>query len=233
MKTHKKSIRKLKYTAIFDKYQRLKNDYRRKRRRFQKAYFEEVKDRYRKEQPAIDVQLQLNGASIKTDEPDQGMVWDSLSPERVNAINSLFTFATLSQIEERKRRTMAIDALIALCGVQEGSRCPPNEHFMSETKQQLATPSSSLSCSPAPESIPIKCKPTQCIFCIGDGTLSIEKRFKLFHSRGDLKKHFLRKHIKHHSANMPLDCPHPRCKINLNDIMHLRNHAEVIHMTPT
>ena len=233
LKTYKRSMRKLKGTPISDKYQRLKSDYRTKRRRLQKAYLEEVKNRYRKEQPAIDVQLQLNGAPIKTEDPDQGLVQDSLPPERVNAINSLFTFATSSQIEERKRRTMAINALTALCGVQEGSRCPPKEHSIPETKQQLATPPNSLSSSPAPEFIPTECKPTQCIFCIGDETLPTEKRFKTFHAHGDLKKHFSRKHLRYHPPEAPIDCPHPRCKLTLKNTMYLQNHAEEIHKTPT
>ena len=139
------------------------------------AYLEEIKHRYRTEQPAINVQLQLNGMPIKAEDPDpdQGMMQHSLLPIRVNVINSLFTFATSSPTEERERRITAINALTALCRLQEGSRCPPKKYSKPETKQ-LTTPPNSLSSSPAPKSIPIVCKPTQCIFCIGDESLPAE-----------------------------------------------------------
>ena len=232
LKTYKSSIRKLNGTPISDKYRKLKSDYHKKRRRFRNAYLEEVKDRYKKEQPAIDVQLQLNGMPIKAEDPDQAIVQDSLLSERVNVISSLFIFATSFAVEERKTRITAINAVAALCRLQEGSRCPPKEHSVPETKQ-LATPPNSLSSSPAPESIPIICKSTQCIFCIGDESQPAEKRLRAFHARGDLKKHFLRKHARYHLVDAPIDCPHPRCRITFNSIKGLRGHAELIHKTLT
>ena len=73
-KTHRKSIRRLKGTPIYDKYHLVKRDYRRTKRRLQKAYLQEIKDRYRKEQPVIDIQTQIKGAQIKIEDPDKEML---------------------------------------------------------------------------------------------------------------------------------------------------------------
>ena len=83
------------------------------------------------------------------------------------------------------------------------------------------------------QTIPIQCKPTQCILCLGDKGLSTEKRLLSFHSHGDMKKHFNRKHLRHHPDHQPIACPHPRCEATLTGKMHLQNHAEVVHKTPT
>ena len=81
--------------------------------------------------------------------------------------------------------------------------------------------------------IPIECKPTQCIFCLGCEGLPAVTRLKSFASPGDLRKHFHRKHLQHHPKYQSIDCPHPRCAVTLNNTEHLQNHAEVVHKTRT
>ena len=71
------------------------------------------------------------------------------------------------------------------------------------------------------------------MFCLGNKELSAADRLKTFASRGDLKKHFHRKHLRHYLDGQPIVCPHPRCDVTLNDKIHLQSHAEVVHKTPT
>lgn len=68
-----------------------------------KALLSEVKERYKTEQPVIDIQQQLN----------------TFFAERVRAIDALFTFAKNPSGEECQRRVTAINALIALRRKQE------------------------------------------------------------------------------------------------------------------
>jgi hypothetical protein len=83
------------------------------------------------------------------------------------------------------------------------------------------------------EPIPIECLPTQCIFCLGKADLANELRIKTFHSRGDLKKHFERKHLRHIPDGRAIDCPHPACEKRLSNKEHLQNHAAAVHKTFT
>ena len=151
--------------------------------------------------------------------------------ERVQAIDALFTFATSSTEEECQRRAAAINALIEFCKKQE------NQGFRRRKSDiQLKEEQTSLSVSLPPnlsKTFPVECKATQCIFCLGNEELSAPDRLKTFASRGDLKKHFHRKHLRHHPDHQPIACPHPRCDIPLNGTMHLQNHAALVHKTPT
>ena len=131
------------------------------------------------------------------------------------------------------RRTKAITALNSLCRVQEGSRCCSTTRGKTDTKRQVITPPHFKFSTPEAEPDLRVCKPTQCIFCIGDEKLPMAKRLRAFYARGDLKKYFQRKYTRFHPQGKPIDCPHPHCKVTLDNIMHLRNHAERVHQTPT
>ena len=76
-------------------------------------------------------------------------------------------------------------------------------------------------------------KATQCIFYLSNKELSAPNCLKTFASCGDLKKHFHRKYLCHHPDHQPIACPHPSCEATLTGKMHLQNHAEVVHKTPT
>ncbi|KAL9580150.1 MAG: hypothetical protein Q9212_004664 [Teloschistes hypoglaucus] len=187
----------------------------------------EVKERYKKEQPVIDIQRQLKGFPVAEQEALEAAGY--VFAERVHAIDALFTFATSSTEQECQRRVTAINALIALCKKQESQGFRRRKANIKVIEEQTSvSPPPSLS-----ETLSVKCKATQCIFCLGNKDLSAADRLKTFAARGDLKKNFHRKHLRHHPAGQPIACPHPRCDVTLNGTIHLQNHAEVVHRTPT
>jgi hypothetical protein len=121
--------------------------------------------------------------------------------------------------------------LIALCRKQESQGFRRRKANIKVKEKQTL---SSISLSPnLSETFFVECKATQCIFCLDNEELSAADRLKTFASRGDLKKHFHRKHLRHHPNHQPIACPHPRCDVTLNGTRHLQNHAEVVHKTPT
>ena len=147
--------------------------------------------------------------------------------ERIQAIDALFTFTTSSTEEECQRRAAAITALIVLCMKQESQgfrRRKADIQFKEEQTSPSVSSSPNLS-----KTLPVECKATQCIFCLGNEELSAPDRLKTFASRGDLKKHFHRKHLRHHPDYQPIACPHPSCDVTLNGTMHLQNHAALVH----
>lgn len=180
----------------------------------------------------LDIQRQLKGLPVVEEETVQ--VEEYAFMERNRVIQALFTFATSSLEEECRRRVEAINALTALCRLQEARRprCPKPSTSDSRLKRD-AKPPSALDPPILSDSIPIECKSTQCIFCLGEEGLPAVTRLKSFHSRGDLKKHFQRKHLCHHSNSKPIACPHPRCNIELESKMQLQNHAALVHKTLT
>jgi hypothetical protein len=96
--------------------------------------------------------------------------------ERVRAIETLFTFATGSPEEECQRRGAAINALTALCRLQEsqGFRRRKDSSTIKSEQEEIAQAivrRSSLSAS-----LPVECMSTQCIFCLGNEELSAPRR---------------------------------------------------------
>ena len=177
----------------------------------------------------IDIQRQLKGVlSVEL----ETTVEEYIFAERVRVINALFTFAMSSPEEECKRRVEAINALTALCRLQEGQRTyrprPSASPIQLEGNQ---TSPSALKGQNLSDSLPIECRPTQYIFYISQETLPAASRLRSFHSCSDLKKHFHRKHLRHYPEDQPIACPHPRYDITLTGKMHLLNHAEVVYKT--
>ncbi len=180
----------------------------------------------------IDIQRQLKGLPVAEQENLQAAEY--VFAERVQAIDAIFTFATSSTEEECQRRAAAINTLIALCKKQESQgfrRCKTDI----KVNEEQISPSVSLSPNLS-ETLPVECKATQCIFCLGNEELSTADRLKTFASRGDLKKHFHRKHLRHHPDGQPIVCHHPGCDVTLTGKMHLQNHrcgAQDSHLTTT
>ena len=224
----KRSIASAKGTSLYNHYRQAYQAHRNLRRRHEKALLTEVKERYKKEQPVIDIQHQLEGLPVAEQEDLQAAEY--IFAERVQAIDALFTFAT-SSTEECQRRAAAINALIALCKKQENQGFRRRKADIQVTEEQTSpsvSPPLNLS-----KTLPVECKATQCIFCLGNEELSAPDRLKAFASRGDLKKHFQRKHLRHHPDHQPIACPHPSCNVTLNGTMHLQNHAALVHKTST
>jgi len=225
----KRSIASTKGTPLYDHYRQAYQAHRNLKRRHEKALLTEVKERYKKEQPVIDIQRQLKGLPVAEQERRQAAEY--VFVEQAQAIDALFTFATSSTQEECQRRAAAINALVALCKKQESQgfrrRKVDNKVKEEQTSSSVFVPPN------LTETLLVECKATQCIFCLGNEKLPTTDRLKTFASRGDLKKHFHRKHLRHHPDGQPIVCPHPRCDVTLNGTLHLQNHAENVHKTPT
>lgn len=142
------------------------------------------------EQPVLDIQRQLKGLPVVEEEKVQTEEYAFMEHNRV--IQALFTFATSSLEEECRRRVEAINAMTVLCCLQEARRPRSPKISISDIKLNPLSVFDSQSLS---DSIPIEFKSTQYIFYLGEKGLPAVIRLKSFHSPGDLKKHFQRKHF--------------------------------------
>ena len=71
------------------------------------------------EQPVADIEQQLGGLPVAEKPPDK---YEYVFIERRRTVNALFTFAITSSHEECKRRSEAINALVALSSLQGAER---------------------------------------------------------------------------------------------------------------
>ncbi|WPH04370.1 Hypothetical protein R9X50_00726000 [Acrodontium crateriforme] len=195
----------------------------------------ETKACFRKQQPIADIDIQLGETPIELEHVIPQRAQALFSKERCRAIGALFTFATDDPAEQCKRRSEAISAVAALSLRQEWrvpQVCRPKEEIHRASDKGQDTESETRSKANLVK-FSFECLPTQCIFCLGQENLLLELRTKEFHSRSDLKKHFHRKHLRHYSDGLPIECPHPLCDETLSHKMHLQNHAATIHKTLT
>ena len=150
----------------------------------------------KKEQPVIDIQHQIHRVTIKEEKDAALNGPECLIPERVEVIDALFTFATSSPEEERKRRVRAINALVALGRIQDGYRYP-----VRRGKRGPLMPVKRA----VPKAFSLECEPTQCCLCRGNRKASLDKRNRKFHSIYDLKKHLIRYHVGRHKGSGPIN----------------------------
>ncbi|KAL8766093.1 MAG: hypothetical protein Q9194_006371, partial [Teloschistes cf. exilis] len=94
----KRSIASMKGTLLYSHYRQTYQALRNLRWRHEKALLTEIKERYKKEQPVIDIQQQLKGLPVAEQEALRAAEY--VFAERVQAIDALFIFARSSMEEE-------------------------------------------------------------------------------------------------------------------------------------
>lgn len=222
-------------SAIYNAYHDARRAHQNALKAVRKALIAESRTAYRKRQPVADISRQLRG-----DVEDKSAAYalndsPALSQRRRRAISALLTFATSDPAEETKRRTEAIAAVAAVSRHREApvpKACRPKQASFVDSKGRQDV-DADLGVEVRAPKFSLECRPTQCIFCLGQEDLSLERRIKSFHSRGTLKRHFQNNHLQHHPDGQPIDCPHPLCKLTLEDKASLQNHAAMVHKTFT
>ncbi|KAF2158757.1 hypothetical protein M409DRAFT_30718 [Zasmidium cellare ATCC 36951] len=218
-------------TLIYNKYHAARRDHEKAVKAARKAMLAKSKTIYRKRQPVADIARQLRG-DCDPDKAGEPISEDfPTNTRRRRVMNALLTPAPSDPARESERRSKAVAAIASLsrhrdplvpevCRPRRMAR--PVKEASLDAEQEMKSPAFSL-----------ECPPTQCIFCLGNHELSMERRTKSFYSRGTLKKHFRNEHLQYHPDNAPIRCPHPMCDLTLEHKMHLQNHAAVIHKTLT
>lgn len=194
---------------------------------------------YGKRRPLADIDSQLNGSPVR---PEEKTAFEAesqahLSEERRRAFTALFTFTTSEPAEECQRRADAVNAVTVLSRRQElpmrkASRIRQT-YSTGDIKKLDGEADPATEPKVGLETFPIECLPMQCIFCLGQSELPLEHRKKTFRNHDGLKRHFHRKHLRHHPDGEPIDCPHPECNARLCNKAHLQNHAATVHKTLT
>jgi len=239
IRTRHGTISHSKGTVAHEGYRQAHRAYLRSKRDARKSMIKFARAKYGERQPVVDILQQLKGGSTQPSRPTkQSEAEKTLSSERRRALMALLTFASPEPMQDHSRRSDAINAVRALCHRQETTARQACRQRAScdDDIPDSGSPATSEAKDEGSEHdrFPIRCQPTQCIFCVGDEELSFSQRNKRFCNRDGLKRHFLRKHVQHHSAGQRIRCPHPRCRGQwLEHMDHLRNHAATVHGTVT
>lgn len=148
----------MKGTPIYNIYQEAYWAHRNIRPLHEEAGLKEVKARYKTEQPVIDIQRQPRGLPIV--EQDRMKAEDYAFLERVRSLKPLHLCHFISR---RGMQTADSSHWRRDCPSQESRGVRRRKRSKSDTKPEKEDTPSTLS-----ESFLLQCKPTQCIFCLGD-----------------------------------------------------------------
>jgi Protein of unknown function (DUF3435) len=224
------------------RYDKTVRELRNEKQRQRNRRIRENLERYKNEQPVIDLELQLAGKLVDTKVMEALEHKGFMPPEHLMVIDTMLTMPGATLEAEYQRRINAINAVTVFCGVEEGRPTPRP----AQSRRRPATDDVN-SCSPAKrqrhsvddeinqaiESVRIKSeeeRPLICFLCVGDPKLPWTKRTKKYATSGSLTRHFWQKHVNPPwSAKGVVECN--VCGMELIHKSHLLNHAERLHGT--
>jgi len=210
------TIKKYRGTRLFEQYCKIQRTYISEFEFQKKAFLNEVKKKFRDEQPVVDILHQIHGLDLQ-DRDDNADKAPLLSTERMQVLDTLLTITPPVAGEERSRRIAAIEAMITLGRLQDGHQYPVRAVEVGSQSTGRSLP------------LMKACKQTQCFLCFGNVKASLHRRTKEFRSKGDLKKHLLRFHV----GRMRGECiACPLDGVVLRDGQQVLRHAHHIHKTP-
>lgn len=227
------------------KYNKAVRELRNEKQRQRNRRIRENLERYRNEQPVIDLERQLAGKLVDTKVMDTLEHTGFMPPQHLKVIDAVLTIPGATLEAEYQRRINAINAMTAFCPVGEGRPIPRTQpcrrplpdanDYCAPTKRQqhVIEDETEIALRQAMESVRIRTpgqRPRICFLCVGNPNLALIDRIKEYATAGSLTKHFLRKHV-----NTPWPANGVECNICGMELLEqkatLLNHAEICHGT--
>ena len=226
--------------AIYDQYEEAKRAVDRKIKARERELMKEIQKEYYTIAPVQDMRAQLEGDV------------ELLSPILCTSRRVRYAFVERSRIakaffdplstcgakDDMDWRISIVDDMVSLCIRQEGvfrkarrtRRIQARERDSDDDAERplKAVKFESESDSSIPYLFPVRCKPYQCLYCLGDTDLPLEERLHSLGSKYSLQRHFDRRHP--FRPREPCPFPHPECAaFTLDSVMHFKNHAATVH----
>lgn len=176
------------------------------RQRQRSAHLKEVQERWDRENPVNEIELQLSGLKSSEDVKNTLDLGDNMPPQQKRLVETIMTLPGATLEEDFRRRNAAINVVAAYCKFQEGgtaarsNRRPPTARASLASAKEtcpllVAAAAEKQAPSGAMLSVFKDKRPTICFLCFGEQSLLFKKRTKSFASPGDLTKQFKRKHL--------------------------------------
>ncbi|EDN08178.1 predicted protein [Histoplasma mississippiense (nom. inval.)] len=173
-------------------------------------------ERYKNEQPVIDLERQLAGKLVDTKVMDTFEHEAFMPPEHLLFVDSMLTMPGACLEAEYQQRINTINAGVAFCGMEEGrpsrrstqsrSRPVPDDDNPSPPakRQRRSEDDTEFLLRQAIESVQVKStanqsqacfRPRVCFLCVGNPSCSLKDRIMKYATPGSLTRHFQRRHI--------------------------------------
>ena len=226
--------------AIHDQYEEAKRAVDRKIKARERELIKQIQKEYDTIAPVQDMRAQLDG-DMELLSPilcTSGRVRYAFV-ERSRIAKAFFDpLSTCGAKDDMDWRVSIIDDMVSLCIRQEGvfrkarriRRIQARERDPDDDAERplKAVKFESESDSSIPYLFPVRYKPYQCLYCLGDTDLPLEERLYNLGSKYSLQRHFDRRHPFQPCEPCPF--PYPECAaVTLDSVMHFKNHAATVH----
>jgi hypothetical protein len=239
------------------RYNKAVRELRNEKQRQRNRRIRENLERYRNEQPVIDLERQLAGKLVDTKVMGALKHKGSMSSQHLMVVDTTLTMPGATLEAEYQRRIDAINAMTAFCSVEEGRPTPratqprrlsasdgdksyrpakrPRHSVTDETDTVLRQAMESVRVQSAEEQRnglkrPKATRPTKCFLCIGNPDLPLRDRVKDYATPGSLTRHFKRMHV-----NRPWPAKGVECNVCGSALLQQKSdlveHAEAAHGT--
>lgn len=181
-----------------------------------KKYFRQVDTR------ELDDQNEGNTETACTNEEASSTIASTLEERKRIAVILGQTAKDMTQEKSLQSRLEFIASLASLCNRQEVRRRTRRTTTVREEDAEI----------PQIPQVPVKCQPTQCIFCLGEKRLPYVSRSFCYSRRAKMMDHVEGHHLQDRDPNTDIACPHPICAdqaLVLKSVMHLKAHIETEH----
>ena len=185
----------------------------------------------------IDSERQLSGKVVDEEVRSVLERSENMTTEHLLLLDAVMTLPETTVEKELQRRIVAINAVTAYCGVEEG-RCyrdprPGRPARGGESAiadvEKLAPSEPDIMLSQAILSVRTDERPKICFLCLGNSNLSMDQRVKEYATAGSLSRHFRDRHVKLLKMGQQIDCQ--ICDVKGMHRPHLQHHAEICHGT--
>ncbi|KAJ9133697.1 FluG domain-containing protein [Pleurostoma richardsiae] len=211
---------------IRDEYRQLQRDLRNVEKNFRDDMTRVYQDALRRRIHNEELERQLSGTAA-ADETEPVVQHQLEERNNLQAILCDFNM-DLDWKRLTERKITAINLMVALA-----------------SRREIRAPRPSPSCGPSPgdmasnvppamkyEEIPLVLKRTQCIYCVGDETLSYRDRTRTFSRVSHMMDHVENVHLRREPVGRSFVCHHPDCKLLgdfLEDLDHFKHHVRTVH----
>lgn len=139
--------------------------------------------------------------------------------------------ANLTNHEKHARRVETLQVWVALCARQESRRRRPKS--TQPSREPMIPPKTSPEDSEEDrhDRFPLVCKPTQCVFCLGNERKSYQG-WTAEYARPNKMMNEVERHLKRFASDDPVLCPHPRCtasKLVFPHVAAFKNYTAMVH----
>ena len=186
---------------VLVEYRQLQRDLKNGEKRYRDEMTKVYQDAFRRRIHDEELERQLNG--LAGEEVAEPAIQHQLAV-RTELQKLLCDFSmNLNPKSVTERKIMAINLLVALAALREIRQ----SHISSLTEQSPSRPPTTPSCQ-----VPRKIGRKQCIFCVGDETLTYKDRMRTFSRVSHMMDHVENVHLRRIPVAGTFVCHHPDCK---------------------